>query len=107
MKILRKGWRRAALAAAATALLPAGSALAQMDLIVDLVVDGGNSYPWVKVAPAGAVCGNGTQYKFFYYDNPNSNNMVVLFEGGGACWDYDTCSGRAGALGASNPNGIA
>jgi len=32
--------------------------------------------------------------------------MVVLFEGGGACWDYDTCSGRAGVLGASNPNGL-
>ena len=31
----------------------------------------------------------------------------MLFEGGGACWDYDTCSGRAGVLGAANPNGIA
>jgi hypothetical protein len=106
MKMLRKGWRHAALTAAVTALLPAGGALAQMELVVDLIVNGGNTYPWVKVAPTGTVCGNGSQYKFWYYDNPNSTNMVIMFEGGGACWDYDTCSGRAGVLGASNANGL-
>jgi len=106
MKQHRTGWRYAASSLILAALVPAGSAFAQMELLVDLVVDGGNSYPWVKVQPAGAVCSNGSQYKFWYYDNPNSNNMVVMFEGGGACWDYDTCSGRAGVLGASNPNGI-
>ena len=58
------------------------------------------------VGEINAVCGNGSQYKFWYYDSPTSNNMVVMFEGGGACWDYDTCSGRAGVLGASNPNGL-
>jgi hypothetical protein len=88
-------------------LLSAGAALAQLELLVDLVVDGGNNYNWQRVALPGSVCGNGSQYKFWYYDSPTSNNMVVLFEGGGACWDYDTCSGRAGALGASNPNGLA
>lgn len=102
----RKGWRFTALGVLAAALAPAGTALAQMDLVVDLVVDGGNNFNWQRVAPAGAVCGNGSQYKFWYYDSPTSNNMVVMFEGGGACWDYDTCSGRAGVLGASNPNGL-
>src|SRR5205085_3207594 len=103
----QRTWRAAKLAILTAALLPASSAFAQLDLIVDLVVDGGNTYNWQKVALPGTVCGNGSQYKFWYYDSPTSNNMVVLFEGGGACWDYDTCSGRAGSLGASNPNGLA
>jgi hypothetical protein len=29
-----------------------------------------------------------------------------MFEGGGACWDYPSCSGQTGILGAANPNGI-
>jgi len=107
MKKHRSGLRVSALAFVAAALLPASSAFAQMELLVDILVNGGNSYNWQKVALAGSVCGNGSQYKFWYYDSPSSNNMVVLFEGGGACWDYDTCSGRAGVLGASNPNGLA
>ena len=74
--------------------------------IVDVLVDGGNNYPWQKVALAGAKCGNGSQYKFFVH-RTGSPNVLWLFEGGGACWDYDTCSGRAGVLGAANPNGIA
>ena len=90
-----KSWHLAAPAAVVAVLLSAGAALAQLELLVDLVVDGGNNYNWQRVALPGSVCGNGSQYKFWYYDSPTSNNMVVLFEGGGACWDYDTCSGRA------------
>ncbi len=74
--------------------------------IVDVLVDGGNNYAWQKVTLPGTVCGNGSQYKFFIR-NTGSPNLLFLFEGGGACWDYDTCSGRAGVLGAANPNGIA
>jgi len=106
MKKDRIKLRHAALAIAASILLPAASALAQMELFVDLLVDGGNNYNWQRVELPGTICGNGSQYKFWYYDSPTSNNMVVMFEGGGACWDYDTCSGRAGVLGASNPNGL-
>jgi len=76
------------------------------DLIVSVLVDGGNSYAWQKVALPGAVCGNGSQYKFFV-NRTGSPNLLFFFEGGGACWDYDTCSGRAGVLGAANPNGLA
>jgi len=74
--------------------------------IVDVLVDGGNDYAWQKVELPGATCGNGSQYKFFIHKT-SSPNVLFLFEGGGACWDYDTCSGRAGVLGAANPNGIA
>ena len=74
--------------------------------ILDLIVDGGNNFAWQKVALPNTKCGNGSQYKFFVRRTA-SPNLLFFFEGGGACWDYDTCSGRAGVLGAANPNGIA
>lgn len=73
--------------------------------IVEVLVDGGNDYAWEKVALPGTQCGNGSQYKFFIHKT-SSPNVLFFFEGGGACWDYDTCSGRSGVLGAANPNGI-
>ena len=84
-----------------------GSSRAQdlLGSIVGVIVDGGNTFAWQKVALPGAVCGDGSQYKFFVYPT-GSPNVVIMLEGGGACWDYDTCSGRAGVLGAANPNGI-
>src|SRR5678816_1284198 len=74
--------------------------------LFELLVDGGNHYHWEKVALPGSQCGNGSQYKFFAR-RTSSPNLLFFFEGGGACWDFDTCSGRAGVLGAANPNGIA
>ena len=73
--------------------------------ILNLIVDGGNNFAWQKVALPNTKCGNGSQYKFFVRRTA-SPNLLFFFEGGGACWDYDTCSGRAGILGAANPNGI-
>lgn len=69
----------------------------------------GNYYAWqtVKLAPeTGAVCGNGSTYKFFVNRVPNTRNTIIYLEGGGACWDYASCSGAAGIRGARNPNGI-
>jgi hypothetical protein len=61
----------------------------------------------VQLAPeTGATCGNGSQYKFFVNRAPNTRNTIVYMEGGGACWDYDSCSGKEGIRGARNPNGI-
>jgi len=62
---------------------------------------------WLKVEPPGAVCSDGSQYKFFVNYTPQSDNLVVAFEPGGACWDYESCSGQAGIMGAANPDGIA
>jgi len=91
----------------AIALLATAFALAQARAVgIEDVVDGGNTYAWQKVELPGTVCGDGSQYRFWYYDSPTSNNLLISFEGGGACWDYDTCSGRAGVLGAAHPNGI-
>lgn len=76
-----------------------------LESILNVIVDGGNTYNWQKVELPGTKCGNGSQYKFFVH-RTSSPNVLFFFEGGGACWDYDTCSGRAGLLGAANPNGI-
>jgi hypothetical protein len=84
----------------------AASAETLLEDILSVIVDGGNNYTWERVALPGTKCGNGSQYKFFVHKT-SSPNLLFFFEGGGACWDYDTCSGRAGILGAANPNGIA
>ncbi len=73
---------------------------------IEDVVDGGNDFAWEQIELPGTVCGNGSQYKFYVWDNPGSNDLVLLFEGGGACWDYPSCSGQAGILSAANRDGI-
>jgi len=45
----------------------------------------------------GAVkCANGDDYKFMVKRSPSSPNMVIFFEGGGGCWDYNSCSRTSG-----------
>ncbi|MGN6104932.1 MAG: pectin acetylesterase-family hydrolase [Kofleriaceae bacterium] len=61
---------------------------------------------WVKIEPPGVVCGNNSQYKIFANFSDKSDNLVVVFEPGGACWDYDSCTGKNGIRGAANPNGL-
>jgi len=101
MRTMRRGWRALAVGLLASVLpLQAGA------IGIEDIVDGGNDYAWQRVEIPGTVCGNGSQYKFWYYDSPTSQNLLIMFEGGGACWDYETCSGQAGLLGAANPNGL-
>jgi hypothetical protein len=57
-------------------------------------------------AQTGAVCGNGSPYKFFVNRVPNTSNTLIYMEGGGACWDHASCSGQSGVRGARNPDGI-
>jgi pectinacetylesterase len=61
---------------------------------------------WLKVELPGTVCSDGSQYKFFVNYSNTSNDVIVDFEPGGACWDYDSCSGNSGVRGAANPHGI-
>jgi hypothetical protein len=101
---MKKQWLMGLLLAAAPGV---ASAEVLVSGIVDALVDGGNTYDWSKVELPGTQCGNGSQYKFFVHrSTTGSQNLLFFFEGGGACWDYDTCSGRAGVIGAANPNGI-
>ena len=61
---------------------------------------------WVKVEPPGVVCGNNSQYKFWVNFSAKSDNLVVVLEPGGACWDYDSCTGANGIRGAANVDGL-
>jgi hypothetical protein len=61
---------------------------------------------WVKVELPGTVCSDGSQFKFFVNYSNTSNDLEVNFEPGGACWDYDSCSGAGGVRGAANTTGI-
>ncbi|MFZ4550218.1 MAG: pectin acetylesterase-family hydrolase [Aquabacterium sp.] len=56
-------------------------------------------------ASSGATCGNGTPYRFFVNRTPFTSKTVVMFEGGGACWDQGACKGGT-LLDAVNPDGI-
>jgi hypothetical protein len=65
-------------------------------------------YQWETVelpASSGAACGNGTPYRFFVNRTPLNKHTVLMFEGGGACWDQKACLGE-GPLAAANPDGI-
>jgi Pectinacetylesterase len=62
-------------------------------------------YKWEKVEIPGTVCGNGSQYKFFVNYSETSDDIMMIFEPGGGCWDYESCTGQT-SLGAANPDGI-
>lgn len=69
----------------------------------------GAYFKWEMVelpAASGASCGNGTPYRFFMNRTPNTANTIVIFEGGGACYEKNACLYKSGFLGAINPNGI-
>ena len=56
---------------------------------------------------SGASCGNGTPYRFFVNRTPFTSKAVVMYEGGGACWEKGTCENKGGVqLAAVNPDGI-
>ncbi len=65
-------------------------------------------FQWDTVtAPTGggATCGNGTPYRFFVNRTPFTSKTVIMFEGGGACWDGVSCKGGR-MLAAVNPDGV-
>ena len=47
---------------------------------------------WVKFEPEGAVCANGSQYKYFVNFSETSKNVVIFLEGGNACSSYASCT---------------
>jgi len=61
---------------------------------------------WEKHELPDTLCGNNSQYKFWTNFSNTSDNLVVVLEPGGACWDYDSCTGVTGVMGAANPNGL-
>jgi len=69
--------------------------------------DGGPTGAWTKVELDGAVCADGSPYKFFVRAAEQSAGLVVTMEPGGACWDYETCGGGGGETRAANLDGLA
>ncbi len=61
---------------------------------------------WEKIEIPGTKCGNDSQYKLFVNFSDKSDNLAVVLEPGGACWDYDSCTGKDGVRGAANVDGI-
>lgn len=62
---------------------------------------------WVVFEPEGAVCANGTPYKYFVRfanptNNPEARNLALYFEPGGGCWDFESCMKENGVRGAAN-----
>lgn len=46
--------------------------------------------PWMQISLADAVCARGTPYSFFLHEG-DPDRLLVYFQGGGACWNADTC----------------
>lgn len=48
---------------------------------------------WAKVSPGGdSLCGDGSEFNFWQKTGaPDNTNLLVVVEGGGACWDAATC----------------
>lgn len=61
---------------------------------------------WETIELPDTYCSDGSQYKFFVNWHEGADDLIVIFEPGGACWDYESCSGELGILGAANPYGI-
>jgi hypothetical protein len=45
---------------------------------------------WNTVLTDG-VCSSGTPFQFYVKDSPSSDNLLIFFNGGGACWFGEAC----------------
>ena len=51
---------------------------------------------WMAITPGGtAVCARGTPYTFFFRA-ADPQKLLIFFEGGGSCWNDDTCKPGSG-----------
>jgi hypothetical protein len=61
---------------------------------------------WHEIELPDTYCGNQSQYKFFVNWHEGSDDLLVMMEPGGACWDFPGCNGTLGKLGVANLDGI-
>ena len=73
-----------ALVAAAT--LSAATPLAWRPTFVPPAYD-----TWIWSDYGGNVCADGSTTGFAYNMHANANDLLIYFDGGGACWDTETC----------------
>lgn len=49
---------------------------------------------WTMIHPEGETgCAFGTPFRFFHREGPDPSRLMIYFQGGGACWDWVSCSG--------------
>jgi hypothetical protein len=49
---------------------------------------------WTRVATGtGTGCALGTPYSFFHREGTDPDRLLIYFQGGGACWEWVSCSG--------------
>lgn len=52
-----------------------------------------NEWQQVTLDPStGAKCGDGSPFSFWVNRRASTSNLMVFLEGGGACWDFQSCS---------------
>jgi len=50
--------------------------------------------PWTRIATGtGTGCALGTPYSFFHREGTDPDRLLIYFQGGGACWEWVSCSG--------------
>lgn len=48
---------------------------------------------WIMIEPGGeTTCADGSDYRFFVRDGGETDNLLIYFQEGGACWDWLTCN---------------
>ena len=62
---------------------------------------------WVKLETPGAKCADGSPYAIYVqFSDTGSDNLMLYFQPGGACWDYASCTPGGGARSAANLDGL-
>lgn len=61
-------------------------------LLIFIVTSIASARKWDRIKIPGAYCGDGAEYSVFV-SNKDSQNLLIEFMGGGACWSWDTCYG--------------
>ena len=49
---------------------------------------------WSRIeTDQGTGCALGAPYSFFYREGSDADRLLIYFQGGGACWEWVSCSG--------------
>ena len=76
--------------------LPYGNEMGLMNA-AKAPIDRSAYFKWQEIAMnavSGAECMDGSDYKMYVNLTPASSNLLVFMEPGGACIDYETCTGE-------------
>lgn len=49
-----------------------------------------DSHGWIELAPKNTTCWDGSPWHFWYHPG-DRNKLAIWFQGGGSCWNAETC----------------